>query len=78
MNTLFLIPARAGYKGLPGKNIKLLNNKHLFLYSFDFVREIISVVDCAFVEKVKITAVIAMIILFVMIRFFYLLIFKTV
>ncbi len=42
MNTLFLIPARAGSKGLPGKNIKLLNNKPLFLYSVDFVREIIS------------------------------------
>ena len=36
MDILYLIPARAGSKGLPGKNIKLLNGKHLISYSIDF------------------------------------------
>lgn len=36
MKTLFLIPARAGSKGLPGKNTKLLGNKSLIEYSIDF------------------------------------------
>jgi N-acylneuraminate cytidylyltransferase len=37
-NILFLIPARGGSKGLPGKNIKLLNNKPLLHYSIEFAR----------------------------------------
>ena len=36
MRILFLIPARKGSKGLPGKNIKLLGNKPLIEYSIDF------------------------------------------
>ena len=36
MRTLFLIPARAGSKGLPGKNTKLLGEKTLIEYSIDF------------------------------------------
>lgn len=36
MKTLFLIPARAGSKGLPGKNTKLLKGKPLFFYSVEF------------------------------------------
>jgi N-acylneuraminate cytidylyltransferase len=39
MKTLFLIPARAGSKGLPGKNTKLLGNKALIEYSIDFALE---------------------------------------
>lgn len=38
MSTLYLIPARAGSKGLPGKNIKLLHGKPLLYYSIDFAR----------------------------------------
>ena len=37
-DTLFVIPARGGSKGLPGKNIKLLNGKPLIHYSIDFAR----------------------------------------
>ena len=38
MNALFLIPARGGSKGVPGKNIKLLHNKPLITYSIDIAR----------------------------------------
>jgi CMP-N,N'-diacetyllegionaminic acid synthase len=38
MKTLFLIPARGGSKGLPGKNIKPLNGKPLINYSIDLAR----------------------------------------
>jgi CMP-N,N'-diacetyllegionaminic acid synthase len=37
MRTLFLIPARAGSKGLPGKNTKILGNKPLIVHTIDFV-----------------------------------------
>ncbi len=36
MRILYLIPARAGSKGLPHKNVKLLNNKPLIAYSIEF------------------------------------------
>lgn len=36
MGTLFIIPARAGSKGLPGKNTKILGGKPLLEYSIDF------------------------------------------
>ena len=36
MRILFLIPARKGSKGLPGKNIKFLGGKPLIEYSIDF------------------------------------------
>ena len=39
MNTLFIIPARGGSKGLPGKNIKPLNDVPLIFYSIDVARE---------------------------------------
>lgn len=39
MNILFLITARGGSKGLPGKNIKPLGGKPLLWYSIDFARE---------------------------------------
>lgn len=38
MNTLFVIPARGGSKGLPGKNIKALNGIPLLLYSLEYAR----------------------------------------
>lgn len=40
MSTLILIPARAGSKGLPGKNIKQLSGKPLIAYSFEFAKSI--------------------------------------
>ncbi len=33
---LFLIPARGGSKGLPEKNIKIINNKPLIIHALDF------------------------------------------
>jgi CMP-N,N'-diacetyllegionaminic acid synthase len=38
--SLFLIPARGGSKGIPGKNIRPLNGKSLIRYSIDTAREI--------------------------------------
>jgi N-acylneuraminate cytidylyltransferase len=39
-NILVLIPARCGSKGLPDKNILLLNNKPLIHYTIDVAREV--------------------------------------
>jgi CMP-N,N'-diacetyllegionaminic acid synthase len=39
MGTLYLITARGGSKGLPGKNIRPLNGKPLIHYSIDLARE---------------------------------------
>lgn len=39
MNTLYLIPARGGSKGIPHKNIKLLNGKPLIQYSVEIARQ---------------------------------------
>ncbi len=36
MKILYIIPARAGSKGLPGKNTKMLGNKPLIVHSIDF------------------------------------------
>ena len=38
-NILFVIPARGGSKGIPGKNIKPLCGKPLIGYSIDVARE---------------------------------------
>lgn len=38
LDTLFVIPARGGSKGLPGKNIKYLCGKPLIAYSIDVAR----------------------------------------
>lgn len=38
-NTLYIIPARKGSKGLPGKNVKVLGGKPLIEYSLDFARQ---------------------------------------
>jgi CMP-N,N'-diacetyllegionaminic acid synthase len=40
MNSLFIIPARKGSKGLPGKNIKNLNGKPLIFYTIDFAQKV--------------------------------------
>lgn len=41
-DTLFIIPARGGSKGLPGKNIKDLCGKPLIAYSIDVARAFVS------------------------------------
>jgi len=60
MKTLFLIPARGGSKGVPGKNIKLLNNKPLISYSIDFAKQFttpehicVSTDDNTIIETIK-------------------------
>lgn len=40
MRKLFLIPARMGSKGLPGKNIKVLDGKPLIAYSIEFAQNV--------------------------------------
>lgn len=40
MNALVVIPARGGSKGLPGKNIKLLNGKPLIHYTIEAARSV--------------------------------------
>lgn len=45
MKILYLIPARAGSKGLPGKNVKLLGKKPLIVHTIDFVLENIKLED---------------------------------
>ena len=40
-STLFVIPARGGSKGIPGKNIKLFAGKPLICYSIDCARQFV-------------------------------------
>ena len=40
MKTLIVIPARAGSKGLPGKNTKLFGEKPLIVHTIDFAEQI--------------------------------------
>ena len=66
MKTLYLIPARGGSKGLPGKNIKVLNGKALINHSIDFARQFTTdeniclttdsqeVIDCALNNYLKV------------------------
>ena len=42
MNTFVLIPARGGSKGIPHKNIKILNGKPLIGYAIDVARAFVS------------------------------------
>ena len=44
MKALYLIPARGGSKGIPHKNIKLLNGKPLIQYSIEIARQLAD--DC--------------------------------
>ena len=39
-NILYIIPARGGSKGIPGKNIKLLAGRPLIAYSIDVARQV--------------------------------------
>jgi len=41
-NTLFIIPARGGSKGIPKKNIKLLGGKPLICHAIDIARKFVS------------------------------------
>ncbi|MEG2820744.1 MAG: acylneuraminate cytidylyltransferase family protein, partial [Muribaculaceae bacterium] len=45
MKTLYVIPARGGSKGIPGKNIKLLAGRPLIAYSIDVARKLADDVD---------------------------------
>ncbi|MCX2739971.1 acylneuraminate cytidylyltransferase family protein [Pontibacter anaerobius] len=58
MEILYLIPARGGSKGLPGKNIKLLNGKPLICYTIDAAREVSEDANiCVSTDDIKIAEV---------------------
>jgi CMP-N,N'-diacetyllegionaminic acid synthase len=59
MKILYLIPARAGSKGLPEKNIKILGDKPLIFYTIDFVLKNIKVEDelCISTKDEKVLAI---------------------
>ena len=60
MKFLFLIPARGGSKGIPGKNIKELAGKPLIHYSLELAREFAGDEDiCVSTDDDKIAACIA-------------------
>lgn len=40
-DTLYIIPARGGSKGIPRKNIKLLNGRPLLFYTIDYARNFV-------------------------------------
>lgn len=48
MNFLVVITARGGSKGIPKKNIKLLNGKPLIAYSIDIAKQIADLKDICF------------------------------
>lgn len=48
MNSLVVIPARGGSKGLPGKNIKLLNGKPLIHYTIEAARRLFKDIEICF------------------------------
>lgn len=59
MNPLIIIPARGGSKGIPHKNIKLLNGKPLIQYTIDVARQIVSDEDiCVSTDDQKIIKVV--------------------
>ncbi len=59
MKTLYLIPARGGSKGIPHKNIKLLNGKPLIQYSIEVARQLASDEDiCVSTDDKEIISVV--------------------
>ena len=59
MDTLFLIPARGGSKGIPGKNIKHLYGKPLILYTIETARELAEDADiCVSTDSDEIISVV--------------------
>ena len=59
MNTLVIIPARGGSKGIPRKNIKLFDGKPLIYYTIDCARAICSDVDiCVSTDDAEIISVV--------------------
>lgn len=60
MKPLFIIPARGGSKGIPGKNIKPLCGKPLIGYSIEIAKELAPVEDiCVTTDDPKIASVAA-------------------
>ena len=58
MKTLFIIPARGGSKGIPGKNIKLLAGKPLIAYSIEVARQLADDADiCVSTDDAEIASV---------------------
>lgn len=58
MTALYLIPARGGSKGIPHKNIKLLNGKPLIQYSIEVARELADDTDiCLSTDDLQIKTV---------------------
>lgn len=49
-NLLITICARGGSKGIPGKNIKLLNNKPLIQYTIDVAKQIQKIIKGTIIE----------------------------
>lgn len=59
MKILFLIPARGGSKGIPGKNIKPLAGKPLIYYTIDAARELAADEDiCVSTDSIEIKKVV--------------------
>ncbi len=57
--TLFFIPARGGSKGVPNKNIKLLNGKPLICYSIDIAKNLAKDTDiCVSTDNREIIALV--------------------
>ena len=61
MNTLILIPARAGSKGLPNKNTLLLGSKPLISYSIEYALKIKKEHDtiCVTTNDIKVIEIVA-------------------
>lgn len=60
MKTLYVIPARGGSKGVPKKNIKLLDGKPLICYSIDIARKFAKDEDiCVSTDSDEIISVVA-------------------
>ena len=59
MKILAVIPARAGSKGIPNKNIRILNNKPLISYSIENARNSKYITDIVVTTDSDIVRVIA-------------------